>query len=76
VGAGYGLRRQARSVEAFDDSWSLVTADFTDTEAFAQEIASFGPDVVVESPADLRDCVIRRLTGALGTTRLVGEPNR
>jgi len=36
------------------------------TEAFGAEICSFGPDVVVESPAELRESVIGRLTGALG----------
>jgi proteasome accessory factor B len=67
VGTGHGLRRQARTVEALDGTWSLVAVDFTDTEAFAAEICSFGPDVVVQGPADLRDSVIRKLTGALGT---------
>jgi len=66
VGAGNSLRRQADPAEAVDDSWSRIAIAFTDTEAFAEEIASFGPDVVVESPDELRESVIRRLTGALG----------
>jgi proteasome accessory factor B len=66
VGAGYRLRRRARAVSDIDDTWSQVDIDFTDAEAFADEISSFGPDVVVESPAELRESVIRRLTGALG----------
>jgi proteasome accessory factor B len=66
VGAGHSLRRQASAIEPVDDRWSLIATDFSDTEAFAEEIASFGPDVVVESPAELREAVIRRLTGALG----------
>ena len=32
---------------------------------FAEHIASFGADVVVSEPADLRDAVITRLKGAL-----------
>jgi proteasome accessory factor B len=66
VGAGHSLRRQASSVEPVDDSWSLVVVDFTDPEAFAAEICSFGPDVVVRGPAELRESVIGRLTGVLG----------
>ena len=66
VGAGHSLRRQAHATEALDDSWSLIIVDFTDLEAFAAEICSFGPDVVVQGPADLRESVISRLTGALG----------
>jgi len=66
VGTGHSLRRRARSVLDLDDTWSEVNLDFTDTEAFADEISSFGPDVVVESPKELRESVIRRLTGALG----------
>lgn len=66
VGAGHSLRRRATTVAPIDQTWSSVVADFTDTEAFADEISSFGPDVVVERPAELRQSVIRRLTGALG----------
>jgi len=61
------LRRQATTVGPAGQGWSLVAIDFTDTEAFAEEICSFGPDVVAESPADLRESVIRRLTGSLQT---------
>ncbi|MHB8186601.1 MAG: helix-turn-helix transcriptional regulator [Dermatophilaceae bacterium] len=67
VGAGHSLRRRARSIGDIDDTWSQVDVDFTDTEAFADEISSFGPDVVVESPTELLESVVRRLTGALGT---------
>ena len=68
VGAGHSLRRRAAAIEEVDDSWSLVVVDFTDTETFAEEIAGFGPDVLVMNPTELRESVIRRLTGALGST--------
>jgi len=64
-GAGHSLRHRARAVLGLDDTWSQVEVDFTDTEAFADEISGFGPDVLVESPSELRASVIRRLTGAL-----------
>jgi proteasome accessory factor B len=66
AGTGHGLRRQAAAAEVIDDAWSRIAVDFADTEAFAEEIASFGPDVVVEGPVELRESVIRRLNGALG----------
>jgi proteasome accessory factor B len=66
VGAGHSLRRQADEIEEIDQSWSRVGLSFAETEAFADEISSFGPDVVVLDPDDLRDAVIARLTGALG----------
>jgi proteasome accessory factor B len=65
VGAGHSLRRRAVTIKDIDDTWSQVGIDFTDTEAFADEISSFGADVVVENPTELRESVIRRLTGAL-----------
>ena len=64
AGAGHTLRRRATTVAPNGDPWSLIVVDFTDIEAFAEEIASFGPDVVVENPTELRESVIRRLTGA------------
>ena len=66
VGAGHSLRRRARTAQDLDEAWSQVHVDFTDTEAFAEEISSFGPDVLVENPSALKESVIRRLTGALG----------
>ena len=65
VGAGHSLRRRARTAQDVDDTWSRIDVDFTDTEAFAEEISSFGPDVLVENPTQLKESVIRRLTGAL-----------
>ena len=66
AGAGHSLRRRASAVEDLAGTWSHVDVDFTDTEAFADEISSFGPDVLVQSPTELRESVIRRLTGAMG----------
>ena len=65
VGAGNSLRRRARTVGDVDDDWSLLDVDFTDTETFADELAGFGPDVLVEQPPDLADAVVRRLKAAM-----------
>ncbi len=64
-GTGYGLRRKASSDQPGQDGWDLVEAAFSDVGWYADYIASFGADVVVIEPVDLREAVIRRLKGAL-----------
>ena len=64
-GAGYGLRRRAISDKPDKDGWDLVEAAFSEAGWYADYIASFGADVVVVEPVDLREAVIRRLKGAL-----------
>jgi len=66
-GKGVGLRRHAISVrpdEAGGD-WDVVTTRFADVGWFADYAASFGADVIVLDPPDLRDAVIARLKGVL-----------
>jgi len=67
-GTGFGLLQRAVSVRANAGAvcggWDLVTIRFPDMGAFAQYAASFGPDVVVLDPPDLREAVIARLKGA------------
>ena len=66
TGSGHGLRRRAsRQRPAGEAGWDLVDAPFSDVGWFADYIASFGADVVVLEPVDLREAVIRRLKGAL-----------
>jgi len=68
AGAGSVLRRWAREVTAEPDGppgWDRVTVSFADAGWYAEYLASFGPDLVVLDPPDLRDAVIRRLKGAL-----------
>jgi proteasome accessory factor B len=65
AGTGFGLRRWATRERADSDGWDLVDVPFSDLSWFAEHIASFGADVVVSEPADLRDAVITRLKGAL-----------
>lgn len=61
VGAGHQLRRRATSVSSVDAQWDRVGIDHGRLAGVAAEIASHGPDVVVEEPAELRDAVIERL---------------
>jgi proteasome accessory factor B len=64
-GAGFGIRRRATRVEPGGDGWDQVEAPYSDVTWFAEHLASFGPDVIVCEPPDLRDAVMTRLKGAL-----------
>jgi proteasome accessory factor B len=66
-GSGHGLRRRASSDRpcAGMPGWDVVHAPFSDASWHADYIASFGADVVVLEPVDLREAVISRLKGAL-----------
>jgi proteasome accessory factor B len=64
--AGYGLRRHPVRERAADEpGWDLLEIDYTDSGWWAEHLASFGADVVVLEPADLREAVIGRLKGVL-----------
>ncbi|MDE9367416.1 WYL domain-containing protein [Luteipulveratus sp. YIM 133132] len=60
-GAGNTLRRRARDIGG-EGGWSVLEVEFRDDDALANEIAGFGPAVVVLEPASLVDGVVRRLT--------------
>ena len=66
-GAGYGLRRGASAVRPAPQraGWDLVEVPFSDVGWYSEQLASFGADVIVIEPADLRDAVIGRLKGVL-----------
>jgi predicted DNA-binding transcriptional regulator YafY len=65
TGAGVGLRRHADVVPDVEPGWDEVTTRYGDVGWFAEYAASFGPDVVVLDPPDLREAVIARLKGVL-----------
>ena len=66
AGAGYGLRRYAVSQEPGEVAgWDTIKVPYHETGWWSEHLASFGADVVVLEPADLRDAVIVRLKGAL-----------
>jgi proteasome accessory factor B len=65
-GAGYGLRRHAINVAPDQEpGWDVAELTFTDSGWWSEHLASFGADVVVLEPTDLRDAVIGRLKGVL-----------
>jgi proteasome accessory factor B len=65
-GAGHGLRRHAVSTAPdAEPGWDVVEWPFSDLGWSSEHIASFGADVIVLEPVDLREAVIGRLKGAL-----------
>lgn len=67
AGAGHQLRRRARGVVPVDEQWDRVELDHGDLGTFAAEVASHGPDVLVEAPAELRAAVVERFEAVLAT---------
>jgi predicted DNA-binding transcriptional regulator YafY/transcriptional regulator with XRE-family HTH domain len=67
-GTGFGLRRSAFWVRADNGpdgkGRDLVATRFAEIGDFAEYAASFGPDVVVLDPPELRAAVVARLTEA------------
>src|SRR5450755_3301552 len=65
-GAGHGRRRHAVSAEpAQQPGWDTLWVPYSDNGWWSEHLASFGSDIVVIEPADLRDAVIGRLKGVL-----------
>lgn len=61
-GSAVGLRRAATPLGAAEDGDDRLQLRTTDLGRLAEQLAAYGADVVVESPAALRDAVLARLT--------------
>jgi predicted DNA-binding transcriptional regulator YafY len=62
-----GLRKRAvpePDTESLSPGRDQLTVMYRDAEVLAEELASYGPNVRVHAPEELRDAVIRRLEGA------------
>ncbi len=73
AGHGHALRRRAPRVDGDSadgrtSGWDVLDVPMADVAGLADEVVSFGPDVVVLDPPELRDAVVRRLR------RLAGQP--
>ena len=60
-GRGHGLRTRAQAVAPLEQGWDRVEIELRDLEAAVDEVLSYGSDVIVESPAILRDRLVARL---------------
>lgn len=61
--SAHGLRRHARAVDPAggDEGWDRIEVSYGRSDALADEVLSYGADVVVEAPDDLRSMVVARL---------------
>lgn len=67
-GAGYGLRRwaaRAGTGPPAKPGWDRLELPFSDVDWLAGYLASFGPDVLVADPPDLREAVMGCLKAVL-----------
>jgi len=73
--AAHGLRRHSRRADqdGVADGWERLETTYGDTDAFADEVLGYGADVVVETPAELREWVVHRLHAAAGDQAMAGE---
>jgi len=66
-GTGVGLRRLAEAVtlDSAGSGWDVVVVDGP-TQQLADEILTYGPDAVVQSPQALREEIVERLRAVVG----------
>jgi proteasome accessory factor B len=69
-GTAIGLRRRAVPLGPADDGDDRLQLRTTEPWALADELASYGPDVLVEAPRMVREAVVERLTRLAA----MGEP--
>ena len=60
-----GLRRDVRSTTAAGDGWEEIEIPYADPARLAGRLAQYGPDAIVVAPDEVRDAVVRHLTGVL-----------
>jgi proteasome accessory factor B len=65
AGRGQALRRLAEKVTPLGNGIDKVEIRYSSRWELASEVASHGPDVVVVSPADVRETVVQRLRAAV-----------
>ena len=73
VRAGRAVTLRRRALEVVEsggpDGWDDVTVRVNDATMLEEELAGYGPDVVVVAPEDLRQGVVRRLRAALAAVQ-------
>ncbi len=62
AGKGGSLRRRATASEMTEDpDWTRIEVPYASGSSLAEELVSYGPDVVVTAPDEVRQSVVRRL---------------
>jgi proteasome accessory factor B len=67
-------QRAVPAPEAAAEGWDAVRVVVRDLRELAHELAGYGPDAVVLEPPDLRDEVVRVLSGALAAGTAARDP--
>lgn len=62
-GYALGLRRRATDSRQLEDGWSELAVPYASLNSLAEEVVSYGPDVVAVEPAELISNVVDRLRG-------------
>jgi proteasome accessory factor B len=65
-GKGGSLRRRATDARPIDEVWTEIDVPFASGSTLAEELVSYGPDVVVTAPDEVRQAVVRRLVALTG----------
>jgi proteasome accessory factor B len=65
AGRGQSLRRMANASTSIDDEYDEIEVPYGSAWDLASEVASYGSDVVVVSPPEVREQVVARLRAAL-----------
>ncbi len=61
TGKGGSLRRQATASQPVTTEWTEIVVPYASGSSLAEELVSYGPDVIVLAPDELRTSVVRRL---------------
>jgi proteasome accessory factor B len=65
-GCGDQLRRRAVEARPVDDEWTELDLPYASGHSLAEELVSYGPDVVVTAPDEICESVVRRLRALAG----------
>lgn len=66
TGRAQSLRRAAEQVSSYDSEFDEVRVRYSSTWELASEVTSYGADVVVVEPDDVRQAVVARLRAVVG----------
>jgi proteasome accessory factor B len=65
-GRALALRHRAAASEPADEGWDRLQVAFGRTDALVDELMTYGDDVVVVEPGELRSMVVERLRAVVG----------
>jgi len=66
AGTAAPLRRRASRSRPVDDGWTELELAYASGQTLADELLSYGPDVVVVAPPEVRESVVRQLSALAG----------